>query len=66
MGFPVFVDSIRRIASLVPSNFRDGIEAAVAARGSIFYMEIAPIQSVLTSTTLLHPTRMDLPSLFAR
>lgn len=31
MGFPVFVDSIRRIASLVPSSFRDGIETAVAA-----------------------------------
>lgn len=59
----VFVDS-----SIIVSPFRafatgPPVEAAVAARGSIFYVEIAPIQSVLTSATSLHPTSKDLPSL---
>lgn len=62
----VFVDS-SIIASPFFRAFATGppVEAAVAARGSIFYVEIAPIQSVLTSATSLHPTSKDLPSLFA-
>lgn len=57
----VFVDS-SIIASPFFRAFATGplVEAAVAARGSIFYVEIAPIQSVLTSATSLHPTRSSI------